>query len=73
MRALGERLQSTARRPGLVILATDDLYCGTVEMAREMAGSLGARIATLEGLGHWWMFDGAKAAANALASHWADA
>ncbi len=40
-------------------------------MAREMADSLGASTATLTGLGHWWMFDGAAVAADALASHWA--
>ena len=29
MRELGERLRSTARRPGLVIIATADPYAGT--------------------------------------------
>lgn len=71
MSELGARLQSTARRPGLVIVATEDPYCGTVEMATEMADILGASTAILTGLGHWWMFDGAKTAADALVSHWA--
>jgi pimeloyl-ACP methyl ester carboxylesterase len=73
MRELGERLRSTAQRPGLVLIATEDPYTGTPEMASEVATTLGARTVTLEGLGHWWMFDGAEAAANALVAHWAEA
>lgn len=72
MRELGEQLQSAARRPGLVIVATEDPYAGTRDMAMEVANFLGANTKILEGLGHWWMFDGAKTAADALAAHWAD-
>ncbi len=31
---------------------------------------LGASTVTLEGLGHWWMFEGCKTAADALVGHW---
>jgi len=70
MRALGERLRGTERRPGLALIATEDPYAGSPAMAAEVASALGARITRLEGLGHWWMFDGAAAAADALSAHW---
>ena len=67
---LGERLRSTARRPGLVFFASDDPYAGTPEMSAAVAADLGAQSVTLEGLGHWWMFGGSKVAAQALVAHW---
>ena len=70
MSGLGKRLQGTAKRPGLVIIASEDLYTGTPEMCASVAADLGASTVTLEGLGHWWMFDGSKVAAEALAAHW---
>jgi len=72
MQALGERLRATEKRPGLVLIATEDPYTGTPEMAVAVAQSLGAGTVRLEGQGHWWMFDGAPAAADALAAHWQD-
>ena len=71
MAALGARLKHTPKRPGLVVIATDDPYAGTPEMAASVAAELGARTTTLEGLGHWWMFEGSKLAAAALVEHWA--
>ena len=56
-----------------MLIASDDPYAGTPEMAVEVANMLGAKTVTLEGLGHWWMFDGAQAAADALLAHWASA
>lgn len=73
MRELGLRLRSTAQRPGLVLIASEDPYAGTAEMAGDVASMLGAKTVTLEGQGHWWMFDGAQAAADALVEHWAAA
>jgi len=73
MAELGQRLRGTAQRPGLVIIATDDHYAGTPETSTDVANSLGAKTVTLEGLGHWWMFDGAAAAADALVAHWQSA
>jgi hypothetical protein len=70
MAKLGERLRSTARRPGLVLFASDDPYTGTREMSAAVATNLGARSVALEGLGHWWMFGGSKPAADALVGHW---
>jgi pimeloyl-ACP methyl ester carboxylesterase len=73
MAELGHRLLSTPKRPGLVIIATDDHYAGTPEMAASIASNLGAQTAILEGLGHWWMFEGSGLAANALTAHWQSA
>lgn len=70
MSKLGERLRNTARRPGLVLYASEDPYAGTPEMSAAVAADLGARSVTLEGLGHWWMFGGSKPAADALVAHW---
>jgi hypothetical protein len=39
-------------------------------MCASVAADLGADIYTLEGLGHWWMFEGAVLAASALVQHW---
>jgi pimeloyl-ACP methyl ester carboxylesterase len=72
MRALGERLRTTEKRSGLVLIASEDPYAGTPEMAVSVADSLGADTVRLEGQGHWWMFDGAPKAADALAAHWQD-
>ncbi len=73
MAALGRRLAQTRRRPGLVIIATGDPFAGTPEMAASVANGLRARTLRLEGLGHWWMFDGSARAAEALLAHWRDA
>ncbi len=70
MAALGQRLLTTPKRPGLVIIASDDSYAGSPEMASSVASALGARTVTLQGLGHWWMFEGSEIAANALVEHW---
>ncbi|MEJ2531025.1 MAG: alpha/beta hydrolase [Halioglobus sp.] len=72
MARLGQRLATTERRPGLVFLATEDPFTGSHAMCEAVADSLGAPICRLEGLGHWWMFAGAAAAADALVAHWAE-
>lgn len=40
--------------PGLVIVASEDAF-GDERLSRETASALGADVAVLEGLGHWWM------------------
>ena len=67
---LGERLKVTENRPGLVLIASEDPYTGTAEMCASVATALDADIFTLDGLGHWWMFEGAPLAAEALINHW---
>jgi len=71
MHALGAALADTSLPKGLVIIATNDEYAGSPEMAHTMAARLEASTVTLEGLGHWWMFEGADQAADALIEHWA--
>ncbi|MDH3686114.1 MAG: alpha/beta hydrolase [Myxococcales bacterium] len=70
MRELGERMFDAKPPPGLVIIPADDTYPGTPEMAAEVAARLGAGTKTLDGLDHWWMFEGAAAVAEALVAHW---
>ena len=67
----GERLGAAAARPGLVIIATEDEYTGGEERARWGAGEAGAKVAVLQGLGHWWMLQDPKAGAAALEDFWA--
>jgi len=73
MAQLGERLESTERRPGLVIVPSEDPYAGTPEVCASVAAGLGAHTLTLDGQGHWWMFEGSKVAADALVTHWESA
>ena len=70
MAKLGERLRRTPRRPGLVLIPSEDPYTGTPEMCASVASDVGAHTVTLEGQGHWWMFDGSTVAADALVTHW---
>ncbi|MCG8588893.1 MAG: alpha/beta hydrolase [Proteobacteria bacterium] len=67
---LGEQLRAGPRRPGLVIVPSEDPFAGTHEMYAAVATDLGARTLALEGLGHWWMFEGSARAADALVAHW---
>ncbi|MDY7102725.1 MAG: alpha/beta hydrolase [Actinomycetota bacterium] len=60
----GDELEHAERRPGLVIVATEDHYTGGEKLARRSAERFGAEVAVLEGLGHWWMLqDPAQGAA----------
>ncbi|MCU0261880.1 MAG: alpha/beta hydrolase [Ilumatobacteraceae bacterium] len=71
LRELGDAVAAAGRRPGLVIIATDDHYAGTPAMATEVARRVGADTVTLAGLGHWWMLQRPDAAADALIAFWA--
>lgn len=50
----------------LVIIATEDHYTGGEVMARRTAERWGSAVATLPGLGHWWMMQDPAAGAKAL-------
>ena len=69
MRELGDQLAAATRRPALLIHATNDPFVPS-EMAFDVAERTGARILTLSKMGHWWMFEDAKAAAEGLATFW---
>lgn len=71
MRQLGERFVATAPANGLVIIAENDHYAGPHSMHEETAAAVGARVARLGGVGHWWMIENPVAAAEMLTAHWA--
>lgn len=62
----GRELERAERRPGLVVIATADQYTGGEVLARRSAERFGAEVAVLEGLGHWWMLQDPKRAAQVL-------
>jgi pimeloyl-ACP methyl ester carboxylesterase len=70
LRDLGDAAAAAKHRPGLVIIATEDHYTGTPEMARNSAARLGARTVVLEGANHWWMQQRPVEAADALTAFW---
>ena len=70
LRELGAQAEAAERRPGLCIIATEDHYTGTPEMARDSARRLGAQPFVLDGCGHWWMNQQPAAAADALVKFW---
>jgi pimeloyl-ACP methyl ester carboxylesterase len=70
MARLGEGLGAAAARPGLVIIPTADEYTGGEARARWSAGQAGAKVAVLQGLGHWWMIQDPAAGATALREFW---
>ena len=67
----GEELAAAERRPGLVIIATEDHYTGGEVLARRSAERFGAEVALLPGLGHWWMTQDPAAGAAALRAFFA--
>ncbi|MDX3194912.1 alpha/beta fold hydrolase [Streptomyces sp. MN03-5084-2B] len=68
---LGLPLERAAARPGLAVLATADHVVGTEAQRRRAAARAGARVAVLDGLGHWWMTHEPARAAAVLTGFWA--
>ena len=66
MRDLGTGLPRAAAKPGLALIATEDSYCGGETLARRSAERAGAKVAILEGAGHWWMCQQPKQGAQAI-------
>lgn len=66
MRDLGVGLPRAAAKPGLALIAKEDSYCGGETLARRSAERAGARIAVLEGVGHWWMCQNPRQGADAI-------
>jgi pimeloyl-ACP methyl ester carboxylesterase len=69
MSELGENLAAALRRPALLIHATADPFVPP-DMVFDVAEKTGARIMTLEGRQHWWMWEDPKEAAEGLVSFW---
>jgi pimeloyl-ACP methyl ester carboxylesterase len=72
MAELGRNLPAAAARPGLAIIGTDDHLVGSQDMRRRAATRAGARVVTLDGVGHWWMVQDPVRSARALNSFWAE-
>ena len=70
LRDLGAAAAAAEHRPGLVIIATEDHYTGTPDMARNSAARLDARTVVLDGANHWWMQQRPAEAADALTAFW---
>ncbi|GAA5099699.1 alpha/beta fold hydrolase [Nocardia iowensis] len=72
MAELGRNLPAAAERPGLAVLGTEDRFVGSEEMRRRSAARAGARVAALDGLGHYWMVQDPVRSARVLTSFWAE-
>jgi pimeloyl-ACP methyl ester carboxylesterase len=57
------------KAPGLVLSPSDDIF-GDEKLAAEVADSLGAEFARIEGAGHFWPYQAPEAGAAALVSFW---
>jgi pimeloyl-ACP methyl ester carboxylesterase len=68
---IGGQLPAAAARPGLVLIPTEDIYTGGTERARWAADQARAKVAVLNGLGHWWMLEDPEAGARTLEQFWA--
>jgi pimeloyl-ACP methyl ester carboxylesterase len=55
--------------PGLIVHSTADPFSDEA-LARGVADALGARFATLDGIGHFWPYQAPEAAAALLSSFW---
>ncbi len=66
MANLGADVARARARPGLVLIPTEDPYTGGEALARRTAERAGAKVAVLQGLGHWWMCEDPARGAAAL-------
>jgi pimeloyl-ACP methyl ester carboxylesterase len=64
----GADLSKARSRPGLVIIPTEDHYTGGEALARRTAERAEARVARLDGLGHWWMCQDPRRGAEVIRS-----
>jgi pimeloyl-ACP methyl ester carboxylesterase len=66
MSTWGKEAAKAKARPGLVLIPTEDHYTGGETLARRSAEAADAKVAVLQGLGHWWMCEDPKCGAEAL-------
>ena len=66
----GQEVSAASARPGLVIVPAEDEYTGGEARHRWIAERAGAKVAVLEGVGHWWMVQDPVAGAAALRRFW---
>lgn len=72
MAEAGRGLASARQRPGLALIALEDVGqgSGTVDQHRWAAREAGAEVALLEGAGHWWPIESPRVGAEALQRFW---
>ncbi len=72
MAEAGHSLVRARQRPGLALIALEDVGrgSGTVAQHQWAAKEAGAEVALLEGVGHWWPVESPRAAAEALKGFW---
>jgi len=66
----GKSLHAASLKPGLVIVAEKDPYVGGESLARRSAARCNAKVAVLQGSGHWWMCEHPTRAAEVLEEFW---
>jgi pimeloyl-ACP methyl ester carboxylesterase len=71
MVAVGKQFAAAQPKHGLVIIAEEDHYAGSLETMTSVANSVGAAIAVLPEVGHWWMCQRPDLGADVLMAHWA--
>jgi pimeloyl-ACP methyl ester carboxylesterase len=74
MAEAGQHLPSAAGRPGLALIAVDDheRASGTLAQHEWAAERAGAKMAHLQGVGHWWPEETPAPVAEALTKFWAE-
>lgn len=70
MSRLGERFFLAQPRNGLVVMAENDHFAGSLDSMEEVAGIANADTAFISGAGHWWMCEKPTVAAQMLIDHW---
>lgn len=68
---VGKQFAAARPKNGLVIIAEEDHYAGSLETMTSVANSVGAEVAVLSGVGHWWMCQRPDLGADILMAHWA--
>ncbi len=71
LKAMFADMQAAEPRPCLAIVAQGDKYVGA-EFSRLVIERLGAELADLGELGHWWMIEQPAQAAEHLTGFWAE-
>lgn len=69
LKAMFTEMQAAEPRPCMAIVAQADKYVGA-EFSGLVIERLGAELADLGGLGHWWMIEQPAKAADALTNFW---
>lgn len=66
----GAELGPAGDRPGLALIAPHDPFVRGLDLAPQVAESLGAQTVTLDGQGHWWMLGDPAGTARTLTGFW---